>query len=48
MAEAAFRKEGTKLGRFVCFVLLLIFSLATQAAQELNVGFHRLELTDPG
>ncbi|WP_374438994.1 alpha/beta hydrolase family protein [Pseudomonas panipatensis] len=47
MAEAAFRKEGTKLGRFVCFVLLLIFSLATQAAQELNVGFHRLELTDP-
>lgn len=33
-------------GRFVCCVLLLIFSLAA-SAQTLNVGFHRLTLDDP-
>ena len=34
------------LGRLVCCVLLLIFSLAA-SAETLNVGFHRLTLEDP-
>lgn len=34
------------LGRLVCFVLLLIFSLDA-GAEALNVGFHRLQLRDP-
>ncbi|KSW27375.1 MULTISPECIES: putative lipoprotein signal peptide [Pseudomonas] len=34
------------LGRFVCCVVLLIFSLAA-GAETLSVGFHRLTLDDP-